>query len=109
VAYLFRGCKVTGCYCVKRAGRLLIDQALFPGGERSLFTKWAAFVAKLDFEPGDVVLEVVAAAQFRLRQTPSASGIRDTLRYRPARLRVETRATRFGDPAASPISPALNP
>jgi hypothetical protein len=93
----------------KRAGRLLIVQALFPVGERSLFTKWTALVAKLDFEPCVVVLEVVAAAQFRLPQTPSACGIRDTLRYRPARLRVETRETCSGDPADSPISPALNP
>jgi hypothetical protein len=93
VAYLFHGSKVTGCYCVKRAGRLLIVQALFPANERSLFTKGTALVANLDFEPCDVVLEVVSAAQFRLQRTPSACENRDTLRYRPARPRVETRAT----------------
>jgi hypothetical protein len=70
VSYVFRGCKVTGCYCVKRAGRLLIVQALFPAAERSLFTKWTALVANLDFESCDVVLEVVAAAQFGPQQTP---------------------------------------
>jgi len=98
VAYLFRGCKVTGCYCVKRAGRLLIVQALLPAGERSLFTKWTALVANLDFEPCDVVLEVVAAAQFRrvppVRLQPSQE--RKLLRHQGKRSLVGSGRDRSG-------------